>query len=856
MRPDYVFGSIGTLILIIVIGVLIYMHVDHNKLKKRVEVTDESLAKKITDIQSTTSKNFQNIEDNYALKKDVGNADVTIMREVVNLTKQIGQSMTSSNLTSNNMTTSGLRLEGFVDGEGTTSASNNTPACSGTNNDTSFVKPQGYVDLEMSGNSNTDNLWRLFNYQADGVDVFGISSGADNGVEGDIYMAMGHDKIYMPKNVHIDGRFMIGGACNVDFDASPFIFEKISTPGITNASYLKMRVDGNANGGLQIWDQDSRATHIFGRTGNVVHRGNVEMTGAAVNTHGCVEFGKGVRGKQTDAGRMCYQKYSKDSLDIVGAGNTTSGRKVKLWDRLEVNQADMNRINTQNMNVSGTNSVGNLQVGRTLSTMNGIIVQRDNPGPLIEKKYNNNNGDRYGVGQFASGTTRSTRVYHSGASGSASTNLSIANRDGTFRDVVKVNNSGLTTVDGALRVQRGYGTSNWLHVQGNYKDNVYIGSDSNNRGIRSDGQRNFTMIQNNRPGITIAPNADTIIHQNMNALGNNTLRNITGSNLNVRDGTITQLNVPTRLNVPGSTTFGGAMTVNNAANFTRGVTACNVTVTGNTTLRGPTTVTGNATFGGTMTANNTANFNRGVTANTLSVTGNTTFGGTMTANNTANFNRGVTANTVNVTGNTTLRGPTTVAGNTTFGGTMTANNTANFNRGVTANTLNVTGATTVGGLTVNNAATFRQALTANNATVTGNATLRGPTTVTGNATFGGMMTANNTANFTRGVTANTLTVSGTTSFGGAMTVNNAANFRQALTASNLSVTGNTSLAGPMTVNNIAFLQDVNARGITSSNLNIMQDVTISNRLCFADSNNGRTCLGKTDLERLLAARPV
>lgn len=44
-----------------------------------------------------------------------------------------------------------------------------------------------------------------------------------------------------------------------------------------------------------------------------------------------IEMGLGVAGKEVSAGRIGYQVFSADSLDIVGAGTSPSNRMVRLW---------------------------------------------------------------------------------------------------------------------------------------------------------------------------------------------------------------------------------------------------------------------------------------------------------------------------------------------------------------------------------------------------------------------------------------------------------------------------------------------------------------------------------------------
>lgn len=53
-----------------------------------------------------------------------------------------------------------------------------------------------------------------------------------------------------------------------------------------------------------------------------------------VFSNGTLEFGFGVAGKNVSAGKIGYQRWSPNALDIVGAGVTAGERKVKIWDDL------------------------------------------------------------------------------------------------------------------------------------------------------------------------------------------------------------------------------------------------------------------------------------------------------------------------------------------------------------------------------------------------------------------------------------------------------------------------------------------------------------------------------------------
>lgn len=78
-----------------------------------------------------------------------------------------------------------------------------------------------------------------------------------------------------------------------------------------------------------------------------------------------------------------------------------------------------------------------------------IQMAKFDPGPMIEKKYRNDPADRYGIGQWPYGQTR---VYAAGRYDRSRVNLSFANPDGSFSDVVQVDRQGLnvTPADGKV----------------------------------------------------------------------------------------------------------------------------------------------------------------------------------------------------------------------------------------------------------------------------------------------------------------------------------------------------------------------------------------------------------------------
>ncbi|MFN0152377.1 MAG: hypothetical protein ACKVU1_16860 [bacterium] len=68
----------------------------------------------------------------------------------------------------------------------------------------------------------------------------------------------------------------------------------------------------------------NRKVKLYAQGGTTVD-GNVTLNGTKV-----IELGGGLT-KQADAGKIGYQAFSSDALDIVGAGTSGTNRKLRLW---------------------------------------------------------------------------------------------------------------------------------------------------------------------------------------------------------------------------------------------------------------------------------------------------------------------------------------------------------------------------------------------------------------------------------------------------------------------------------------------------------------------------------------------
>lgn len=86
------------------------------------------------------------------------------------------------------------------------------------------------------------------------------------------------------------------------------------------------------------------------------------------------------------------------------------------------------------------------------NNVNSMLITQDNPGPMIEKRYGGNMGDRYGIGQFQNGEMR---MYTASSHKPATLSLSFANADGSFDDRFVIDRQAFT-FNGAVDANGNY----------------------------------------------------------------------------------------------------------------------------------------------------------------------------------------------------------------------------------------------------------------------------------------------------------------------------------------------------------------------------------------------------------------
>jgi hypothetical protein len=59
--------------------------------------------------------------------------------------------------------------------------------------------------------------------------------------------------------------------------------------------------------------------------------GNAFTGNQTISGNNTLQFGAGLAGQEISAGKIGYETFTPDSLDIVGAGTTNTSRKIKFW---------------------------------------------------------------------------------------------------------------------------------------------------------------------------------------------------------------------------------------------------------------------------------------------------------------------------------------------------------------------------------------------------------------------------------------------------------------------------------------------------------------------------------------------
>ncbi len=98
---------------------------------------------------------------------------------------------------------------------------------------------------------------------------------------------------------------------------------------------------------------------------------NLDLIGnMKISSFNSLEFGAGVASKEPNAGKIGYQTFTFDALDIVGAGTNTTDRKIKLY-------AEGGTTLTGPLNIAGA-----LQVAGNSGTAGQVLTSNGSGTPL------------------------------------------------------------------------------------------------------------------------------------------------------------------------------------------------------------------------------------------------------------------------------------------------------------------------------------------------------------------------------------------------------------------------------------------------------------------------------------------
>lgn len=206
---------------------------------------------------------------------------------------------------------------------------------------------------------------------------------------------------------------------------------------------------------------------------------------------------------------------NNDKLNLLTKNGVIVGQEEGTNGNLRVEGDVVIKGNTQTQNL---NNMGMLMANGGITVPHTITISSADPGEMIEKQYGNFKGNRYGMGQFPNGFQR---MYAASNYDQSSINLSLANDDGSFDDILNISHKN---------------NNKMLKFGGNGKTMSWTKNNSNNFIIKSDDPSNQIKFQN-------GDNTGIILSNNTLGIGTQPLYaplDIAG-NLSVR-GTDIQLN--------------------------------------------------------------------------------------------------------------------------------------------------------------------------------------------------------------------------------------------------------------------------------------------------------------------------
>ena len=144
----------------------------------------------------------------------------------------------------------------------------------------------------------------------------------------------------------------------------------------------------------------------FTITSDVNVIGNISLSNNQV-----LEFGKNVAGKEVSAGKIAYQVFTSNSLDIVGAGSNAGSRNIQLFDNLNVyskisesnvllstKYAPSNTLSNYVLTATGNSQYAPSNNPYLLNPSSQTMVVNASPGGVLTGMLVNNSNINFGSG--------------------------------------------------------------------------------------------------------------------------------------------------------------------------------------------------------------------------------------------------------------------------------------------------------------------------------------------------------------------------------------------------------------------------------------------------------------------------
>jgi hypothetical protein len=198
-----------------------------------------------------------------------------------------------------------------------------------------------------------------------GFYLFTSKEGFDNNLVDILPIKISSDNntITVPNTIHgYNGNdITIGGNVDITNDTvhKGKTFIKPAGPWVNVDPSIDMAI-GDNDTGLN-WKSDG----IVSFWGNSQEIGTFGWDGITLKDNHVLELGKD-QSKEVSAGKIGYQTFSGDSLDIVGAGQNAGSRKVHIFDDLNVGN---------NVNVNGTTTLNQTTVNGKMSIVGGNLLE-------------------------------------------------------------------------------------------------------------------------------------------------------------------------------------------------------------------------------------------------------------------------------------------------------------------------------------------------------------------------------------------------------------------------------------------------------------------------------------------------